>query len=155
MKWILQSKFIFNNFEIFLKLFCIVLWFKSLIGGWFEMGFGRLYYIIYYIKWNPLCRFAASPPVGEKNCFRSWNFSPHRGEWPKAEGGLLKSRNSLSWFCLNGLKPHRLFAASPLEGEEIPIAQQIFSPLGGSGRRLAGEWVYNKKGRSVTERPFD
>ena len=43
----------------------------------------------------------------------------------------MKSRNSLSWFCLNGLKPHRHFVAPPLEGEEIPIAQQIFSPIWG------------------------
>jgi len=28
-------------------------------------------------------------------------------------------------------------------------------PQRGSARRLAGEGVYNKKGRSVTERPFD
>ena len=35
---------------------------------------------------NPLCRCATSPPEGEKNHLHIWIFSPHRGEWPKAEG---------------------------------------------------------------------
>ena len=49
----------------------------------------------------------------------------------EGRGGLLKSRNSLSLFCLNGLIPYRHFVAPPLKREEIPIAQQIFSPIWG------------------------
>jgi hypothetical protein len=70
------------NIFIFLNIFCIYLFFKPLIRCQFEKNFGKLYYIIYCIKWNPLWRFAPSPPEGAKNCFRLWNFSPHRGECP-------------------------------------------------------------------------
>ena len=33
---------------------------------------------------HPLCRYAASPPEGEKIHFHLQIFSPHRGEWPKS-----------------------------------------------------------------------
>jgi len=35
---------------------------------------------------NPLCRFAASPPEGAKNCFRLWNFSPTGGSGRRPRG---------------------------------------------------------------------
>jgi hypothetical protein len=93
---------------------------------------------------TPLCRFATSPPAGEKiqvhlvELLLIADFSPPPGGVAEGRGGLLKSRNSLSWFCLNGLKPHCHFVAPPLEGEEIPIAQQIFSPSRGIARRARG-----------------
>ena len=46
-------------------------------------------------KENPLCRYAASPPEGEKKLIHSVIFSPQQGEWPKAKGGTMNSRASL------------------------------------------------------------
>ena len=64
---------------------------EELKGG---LEFARPALCNYALHVKPLCRFATSPPRGGENTrplsritinFRF--FSPHWGEWPKAEGG--------------------------------------------------------------------
>ena len=100
---------------------------------------------------NPLCRCATSPPVGEKNYFHLWYFSPRWGECPKGVGGHY-CQYAQPGECLKGVGGHYCHYAQPGEclewrgGSLLPVRT-----FGGSALRARG--VYNKKGRSETERP--